>query len=223
MLRVSLDFPSSRDDHDGVVNAEVVMMNTQQYSATFLGSLDAAALRALPAGHVVALGTGGGRVSILSGQVWLTSGGDPSDHVLGTGESFEVRDSGQTVVETWSRGDPALIAWKPRSLMARLHDRFLHSFGRCWDLVNPSRRMGLGTVAAVAALAVASALFGPLSEARVGAILRAPAAHTALVLHNAERGAAPVASRGALADGSDTGYRASDIARQADRRARGAG
>ena len=49
------------------------MMNTQQYSATFLGAIDAEAVRALPAGHVVALGNGGGQVSILSGQVWLTA------------------------------------------------------------------------------------------------------------------------------------------------------
>ena len=105
MLEVSLDFPCSRDDDDGVVNAQVVMMNTQQSSSTFLG-VRRRRRRCAPcrSGHVVALGTGGGQVSILSGRVWLTSGGDPSDHVLGAGESFEVRDSGQTLVETWSRG-----------------------------------------------------------------------------------------------------------------------
>ena len=196
-------------------------MNPQQYSATFLGSIDPQAVRALPAGHVVALGTGGGQVSILSGRVWLTSGGDPSDHVLGAGESFEVRDSGPTLVETWNHGgDPAVIAWKPRSFAERLHDRFIHSVGRCWDLVDPSRRMGIGTVAAVAALAIASALFGPLSEARVRTLAARPAGTA--VLHNAERGVAPVATRGAPAHGSDTGYRTSGAARQADRRAPGA-
>ena len=195
-------------------------MNTQQ-SFTFLGSVDAQAVRALPAGHVVALGTGGGQVSILSGRVWLTSGGDPSDHVLGAGESFEVRDSGQTLVETWSRNAPAVIAWKPRSFVARLRDRFVHFFGRGWELANPSRRMGVGTVAAVAAVAVASAIFGPLSEERVQA-MTAPAVATE-VLHNADRGVTPAATRGALADGSDTGYRPSGVARQADRRAPGAG
>jgi hypothetical protein len=217
MRSFSLDLPSSRDDDDGVVNAKVAMMNTQQYS-TFLGAVDPEAVRALPAGHVVALGSGGGQVSILSGQVWLTSGGDPSDHVLGAGESFEVRDSGQTLVETWSRGAPAVIAWKPRSFAERLRDRFVHSVGRCWDLVNPSRRMGIGTVAAVAAFAVASALFGPLSEARVSAALKAAAAPRT-VLHNADRGVAPVATRGGVADGNDTGYRPSGPARQAHRRA----
>jgi Protein of unknown function (DUF2917) len=197
------------------------MMNSQPYSSTFLGAIAPEAVRALPAGHVVALGTGGGQVSILSGRVWLTSGGDPSDHVLDAGESFEVGKSGQTLVETWSRGgDPAVIAWRPRSLLRRLRDRLVHSFGRCWDLVNPSRRMGVGTVAAVAAFAIASAIFGPLSEARVSAALKAPPA-PATVLHNADRGAAS-ATRGALVDGRDTGYRPSDTARQADRRAPGA-
>ena len=77
MRWVSLDLTSSRDEDEGLVNARVAMMNTQQSSATFLGSVDPQAVRALPAGHVVALGTGGGRVSILSGRVWLTSGRDP--------------------------------------------------------------------------------------------------------------------------------------------------
>ena len=138
------------------------MMNTQQ-SSTFLGSVGADALRDLPAGHVVALGTGGGQVSILSGSVWLTHSGDPSDHFLAAGESFDVRDSGQTLVESWSRGAPAVIAWQPRTLQERLRDRF----ARCWDLVNPVQRLGIGSVAAVAALVVAGALFGPVSDGRV--------------------------------------------------------
>ena len=49
------------------------MMNTQQSS--LLASAAPEALKALPNGHVVALGTGGGEVSILSGQVWLTRAG----------------------------------------------------------------------------------------------------------------------------------------------------
>ena len=196
------------------------MMITQE-SFTFLGSVDAQAVRALPAGHVVALGTGGGQVSILSGRVWLTSGGDPSDHVLGAGESFAVGDAGRTLVESWGRGGaPAVIAWQPRSLAARLRDRLAGAFGRCWDLVNPARRMGLGTVAAVAAVAVAGALFGPLSESRVRHFI-APAA-SAAVLHNPDRGVAPGATRGALANGSDTGTRTPGAARPADRRPPGA-
>ena len=69
MRWVSLDFPCSRDEDHGSVNAKVAMMNTQQSFATFLGSVDPDAVRALPAGHVVALGNGGGQVSILAGRV----------------------------------------------------------------------------------------------------------------------------------------------------------
>jgi Protein of unknown function (DUF2917) len=206
MRWVSLDLTCSRDDDDGVVNEQVAMMNTQ-LSSTFLGSVSAEAARALPAGHVVALGTGGGQVSILSGRVWLTSTGDPSDHFLGAGESFDVRDSGQTLVETWSRGAPAVITWQPRTLVERFRDRFTRSCARCWDLVNPAGRIGIGSVAAVAAFVVAGALFGPVSEARVRAL--AASVGPSVVLHNADRG-------------SDTRDRTPGLAPQAGRRAPGA-
>jgi Protein of unknown function (DUF2917) len=216
MLWVSLDFPCSRDDDDGVVNAKVFMMNTQQ-SSTFLGSVSAEAVRALPAGHVVALGSGGGQVSILSGNVWLTSSGDPSDHFLAAGESFDVRDSGSTLVETWSHGDPAVIAWQPRPLLERLADRVARFSARCGDLVSPARRVGI--VAAVAAVAVTGALFGPVSDSRVHTL--AGTAGAAVVLHNAQQGAAG-AARGTVADGSNTGDRTPGAASQAHRRAPGA-
>jgi ferric-dicitrate binding protein FerR (iron transport regulator) len=178
-------------------------------------------VRALPAGHVVALGTGGGQVSILSGRVWLTSGGDPSDHVLDAGETFDVRDSGPTLVETWSRGDPAVIAWRPRSFAERLHDRLRPFVRALLGPGQPDRRAGIGTVAAVAAVALIGAVFEPLSEARLP-VAKLPLPHAA-VLHNADRGVAADATRGAPADGAhDTGYRTPGLARQADRRAPGA-
>jgi hypothetical protein len=211
MPRVSLDLPSSRDEDGDLVNAQVVMMNTQEFSSTFLASVtDAQAVRALPIGHVVALGTGGGEVSILSGRVWLTSGGDPSDHVLGAGESFSVHDSGQTLVETWSRGgDPAVIAWRPRSFGQRLRDRFRHSAARRWRLSSAARRVGIGTLAAIAGFVVPGFVFGPIPDAYVRALTVPVAKTTTAVLHNA-------------VDGSDTGYRASGAARQAGRGAAGA-
>ena len=196
------------------------MMNTQQSFATFLGSVDPDAVRALPAGHVVALGNGGGQVSILAGRVWLTSGSDPDDHVLGAGETFEVRDSGPTLVEAWSRGDPALIAWRPRSFRHRLRDRLVHSYEHCWTFVSPARRAGIGTVAAVMAVAILGAVFGPLSEA--GAQAGRTAQPSPAVLHNAVRGAVSEATRGASAHGGDTGSATTGAARQAGRRAPGA-
>ena len=195
------------------------MMNTQQ--STFLGSASAAAVRALPAGHVVALGSGGGEVSILSGRVWLTSAGDPSDHVLGAGESYRVGYSGATLVETWSRGAPALISWRPRSLVERVRDHFARSCERCWELMSPAGRVGIGSAAALTAILVAGLLFGPVSEARVRALAK-PVAPSAL-LHNAVGGAAgATAIRGSLAYGNDTGDRARVAAQEARRRAAGA-
>ncbi|MEP7303392.1 MAG: DUF2917 domain-containing protein [Caldimonas sp.] len=176
----------------------------------------------MPTGHVVALGTAGGEVSILSGRVWLTRAGDSGDHFLDAGESFRVRGSGQTLVETAGRGDPALIAWRPRSLFERVRDRVEGSCQRGWELMNPARRVGIGSAAALAAMLAAALLFGPVSQARVRELASRPVATTAL-LHNAASGAAgALETRGSLADDSDTGDRPRDAAQQARRRAPGA-
>lgn len=198
---------------------ETTMMNTQQSS--ILASASAEALRALPAGHVVALGNGGGEVSILSGQVWLTRSGDPDDHFLGAGESFKVRGAGEALIEAWGASAPALIAWRPRSLLERVRDRFTGSCERCWELMNPAGRIGIGSAAALAAVLVAGLLFGPLSEARSRALAARPAAPS--LLHNANVDAARVTKmQGSLADGNDTRDRAQGLAQQARRRPPGA-
>src|SRR5205809_366498 len=60
----------------------------------------------------------------------------------------------------------------------RVAARLRTMFGRCWDIVDPVRRVGLGTVAMVVALSVGAFLFGPLSEARTRSLA------TPTVLHN---------------------------------------
>jgi hypothetical protein len=216
---VSLDFTRVKDDDIGVPDEQVIMMNTQQSS--FLGRAGAEAMKALPNGHVVALGSGGGEVSILSGQVWLTRAGDPDDYFLGAGESFQVRGSGETLIETWQQGAPALIAWRPRSLIQRVRDRFSKSCERCWDLMDPARRLGIGSAAALAAIVVAGLLFGPHSQARSRELATRPAAPA--LLHNAGVGAVRATeTRGSLADGNDTRDRAQGAAKQARRRTPGA-
>ena len=195
------------------------MMNTQQSS--ILASTSTEALRALPAGHVVALGNGGGEVSILSGQVWLTRSGDLDDHFLGAGESFKVRGDGEALVEACGASAPALITWRPRSLLQRVGERFTGTCERCWELMNPVGRVSIGSAAALAALLVSGMLFGPLSEARSRALAARPAASS--LLHNASVDAARVTEmRGSLADGNDTRCRAQGLAQQARRRAPGA-
>jgi hypothetical protein len=167
------------------------------------------------------LGGAGGEVEILSGRVWLTIPGDPSDHVLEAGDCFRFVGSGPTLVEAWSRGSPALIAWRPRTLVERLRDRLAGAWGRCWELMNPAGRMGMGTAAALAGIVAAGLVFGPVSEARIRSLVR-PAA-SATVLHNASGAAlGATATRGSLADGSDTRDRSSRSAQEARRRAPGA-
>ncbi len=93
-------------------------MNTQQSSA---GSKAAESqIRAVPAGRVLALEGGGGEVSVLSGRVWLTRAGDLDDHVLGPGESIDVKTSRGTLIEAWGRNASAQIVWRPRSFVERL-------------------------------------------------------------------------------------------------------
>jgi hypothetical protein len=195
------------------------MMNTQESKST-AGSLPESA-KTLFAGQVVTLGKNGGEVQVLAGRLWLTSPGDLDDHVLEAGESFRVAAPGPTLVEAWDRGAPALFAWRPRSLVERARDRVAGTWGRCWELMNPASRFGMGAAAAAAAMIAAGLLFGPLSEARIRSLVR-PAG--AAVLHNA--GAVAVGAteprRGSLADVSDTRDRSRRAAQEARRGAAGA-
>ena len=190
------------------------MMNTQESKFT-AGAFPESA-KALASGEIMTLGTTGGEVRILSGRVWLTSSGDLDDHMLGAGDSLRVAAAGPTLVEAWDRGAPAWIAWRPRTLIERARDRVSGTWSRCWDLMNPLGRLGVGTAAALAGLIAAGLLFGPLSEARVRNLIRP--AISAAVLHNAG-GVAVGASqtRGNLADGSDTRDRSSRAAQEARR------
>lgn len=77
----------------------------------------------LASGTVLALGSGGGDIAVISGRVWLTRSGDPSDHVLAAGEALRVGRGG-ALVESWSRNTPASIEWRRRTLLQRLRTRF---------------------------------------------------------------------------------------------------
>jgi Protein of unknown function (DUF2917) len=216
---VSLDLCSAEDDDYGSPSGVQIMMNTQESKST-AGPLSAAA-KTLSAGQVMALGKHGGEVHVLAGRVWLTSSGDLDDHVLEAGESFRVAAAGPTLVEAWDRGTPALFAWRPRSLTERTRDRVAGTWGRCWELMNPVSRFGMGAAAAAAAIVAAGLLFGPLSQARIRSLVR-PAG--AAVLHNAGGVAvgATETTRGSLADGSDTRDRSRRAAPEARRGAAGA-
>ena len=92
-------------------------MNTQ--SSSRRAGTAASALQTLRAGHVVPLGSAGGRLDVLHGRVWLTREGELDDHLVEAGESFSVPANGFAVVEAWDDEDPALIAWRAGTLLDR--------------------------------------------------------------------------------------------------------
>jgi hypothetical protein len=163
-------------------------------------------LETLRGGAIMPLGSGGGRLEVLHGRVWLTRSGDLDDYVVETGAELTVPPAGQTLIETLDESEPALVAWQPAPLGARVRALF----GRCWDIVDPLRRVEVGVVAAVVALSVGAFLFGPLSESRTRALIAPPT-----VLHN---------SAGALTSiGTDAGTRtgsSNDVSADARQRAR---
>ncbi|MDQ2927801.1 MAG: DUF2917 domain-containing protein, partial [Pseudomonadota bacterium] len=141
------------------------MISSQESKSTAMAAVGAR--RSLSSGQVLTLGSGGGQVSVLCGRVWLTSPGDLDDHVLEAGESFDVASSGPTLIEAWYGASPALVAWRPRTMSERARDGVSGTWGRCWELMHPAGRAGIGTAAALAGIVAAALLFGPLSEARV--------------------------------------------------------
>jgi hypothetical protein len=153
------------------------MMNTQALKS--LGGDAPEAVRTLRAGGILPLGSAGGRLEVLRGRVWLTRSGDLEDHVIDSGQGLIVPPSGRTLVEDWGAAEPAVVAWRPGSVFDRIVALARAAFGRCWDIVDPVRRIEVGAFGVVVALSLGAFLFGPLSESRTRTLLAAPT-----VLHN---------------------------------------
>jgi len=152
------------------------MMNTQLESSA--PSLRRGHLELLQGGRVLPLGASGGKLEVLHGRVWLTRAGDPDDHFVDFGNSIVVPSSGRVLVTAVDDARPALVAWRPRSLVERAAAA-IHAFtGRCWEIVDPAPRIGAGALAAVVVVLAGALVFGPLSDARTRT-LAAPS-----VLHN---------------------------------------
>jgi hypothetical protein len=43
----------------------------------------------------------GTKITVLSGKTWLTQENDPKDHLLGCGESMEIKRNGLVLVQGW--------------------------------------------------------------------------------------------------------------------------
>ncbi|MDQ6683921.1 MAG: DUF2917 domain-containing protein, partial [Pseudomonadota bacterium] len=113
-------------------------------------------------GQVLRLGRSG-RLGVLAGRVWLTQAGDRRDRVIEAGESVELASSRAALIEGW--GGDAVVAWRPRS-SSPCADVARGFVNRCWQLMHPLARLGLGSAAALTALLIGALVFGPLSEAR---------------------------------------------------------
>ena len=167
-------------------------------------------LETLRGGAIMPLGSGGGRLEVLQGRVWLTRSGDLDDHVVASGATLTVPAAGRSLVEAWDEGEPALVAWQPTPIAARIGARVGALFGRCWDIVDPIRRVEVGAFAAVVALSIGAFVFGPLSESRTRALLAPPT-----VLHNSAGARTSIG----LDAGTRTGSR-NDVSADARQRAR---
>ena len=153
-------------------------MNTQVIKS--LGRVAPGTVRSLRAGRILPLGSTGGRLEVLHGRVWLTRAGDLDDHVIDTGQGLVVPPSGRALVEAWGDDEPALVAWRPGTWLDRISAAVSAVFNRCWEIVDPARRIGAGTIAAAIALVSYALLFGPLSDARTRTLAAPPVLHNSV-------------------------------------------
>jgi hypothetical protein len=144
------------------------MMNTQSVSTPLDRSQRR--LQTLRAGSIMHLGSGGGRLEVVRGRVWLTRAGDLDDHVLLSGTTLALAPSGRVLIEAWD-DEPALLAWQATPIAERIRAAVASAFGRCWEIVDPARRIGAGAAAAALALLAGVLVFGPVSESRTRALL----------------------------------------------------
>jgi DUF2917 family protein len=157
------------------------MMNTQ-CSSVASGSADRS-LQTLRTGSTFALSPLGGELEVLHGRVWLTRARDLDDHVVEAGQRVEIAPLARAIVQGLDDDDPSLIAWRPARAVGRVGNAVGAAFCRCWDIVDPARRIGAGAIAAAVALASGALLFGPLSDARTRALIAPPVLHNSAATH----------------------------------------
>ena len=151
-------------------------MNTQLESS--LSGARRGHLELLQGGRVLPLGASGGKLEVLHGRVWLTRAGDPDDYFVDFGNSMVVPSSGRTLVASFNDAKPALVAWRPLNVVERAAAAVRAVSERCWEIVDPAPRVGMGALAAIVVVLAGALMFGPLSDARTRALA------TPAVLHN---------------------------------------
>jgi hypothetical protein len=76
-------------------------------------------------GHPLRVENLAGEFAVLEGRVWLTRRGDLDDHVLEPGQRVVLEPSDDVVIEAWSRGETARLAWRAHRYAAPRGERLL--------------------------------------------------------------------------------------------------
>ncbi len=115
----------------------------------------------LPGGEARRVGEGAGELTVLRGRVWLTGRcgpGDESDRVLSPGDSLHLADAGGTVVESWRRGEGAVLRWQPRAQRLGLAGFAAAFFGALARTAASSASRAQGCISAGDSIASSGAL-----------------------------------------------------------------
>lgn len=115
----------------------------------------------LASGQALRVGEGGGELTVLRGRVWLTGHCGPgvdSDRVLSPGESLRLADAAGTVVESWRRGEGAVLRWQPRAQRRGLAGFAGAFFGALARNAASSARRAQGCISAGDSIASSGAL-----------------------------------------------------------------
>ncbi|MEO8837021.1 MAG: DUF2917 domain-containing protein [Caldimonas sp.] len=141
-------------------------------------------MNTLRAGHVLALGSAGGRLAVLHGRVWWTRSGDLDDHVVEAGQAVRIPPSGHVLVENWGDAEPALVAWQPGTRLERARAVLGAGFARARRNLGSAPQVCAGLIAAVAALAAGAMVFGPYSDSLTYELATAPRLHNSVVVNS---------------------------------------
>lgn len=87
---------------------------TATATVTAASAAAAAALRRVEPGQALHLGRLGGDLTVVEGRVWLTRDGDLGDHLVEPGQRVRLAVNDNAVIESWQRGEGAVLRWNPR-------------------------------------------------------------------------------------------------------------
>ena len=137
----------------------------------------------LPARQARHLGAQPGLLTVVNGTVWLSRKDDLDDHVLHSGQQFQICAGDDAVIEPWHAHAAARIDWQPETQALRVRAAAAAPLAAGW--------FGLARLAEAAATGLRRAADGLAALAR-------NAAASAMRAQGCIRAAESIASSGAL-------------------------